>query len=112
MPKFLANLDGSSAVKGVNFVDPTAPQDLATKNYVDTRPDADVTKFAASVGDGVAVSYVVTHSLNTKDVLVQFRQNADDVAIMTDWTATSVNTVTVTFSTAPATNAIRVIVLG
>ena len=31
-----ANLDGASTYKGINFIDPTSAQDLATKNYVDT----------------------------------------------------------------------------
>lgn len=69
-----------------------------------------VRKYAASFGDGSTTSYVITHNLNTKDVTVAIRQTADDVAVQADWTATSVNTITVTCAVAPASNALRVTV--
>lgn len=69
-----------------------------------------VRKYATSFGDGSATSYVITHNLNTKDVTVSFRQNADDVAVQVDWTATSANTITVSCAVAPAASALRVTV--
>lgn len=71
-----------------------------------------VRKYSTTIGDGSATSIVVTHSLNTKDIQVQMRQNADDAFVMADVVATSVNTCTITFATAPASNAIRVTVFA
>lgn len=69
-------------------------------------------KFSASIGDGSTTSIAVTHSLGTKDVLVQLRLNSDDSHIFADVVSTSTTQVTVTFASAPATNAVRITVLG
>jgi hypothetical protein len=72
-----------------------------------------VRKYAASVGDGVALAYVLTHNLNTQDVTIQVRDNSSPFAYMdVDMEATSVNTVTVRFTVAPTTNQYRVIIRG
>jgi hypothetical protein len=70
-------------------------------------------KVSTSVGDGSATSYVVTHNLNTRDVIVRTFPNSgeyDDVEV--DVQRTSTTTVTLVFATAPASNAYRVVVLG
>lgn len=70
-----------------------------------------VRKFAADVGDGAATSYVVTHNLGTRDVQVQVRDNSSPYATMiADVEATTTNTVTIKFATAPTPNQYRVIV--
>lgn len=69
-----------------------------------------VRKYAASVGG--ATSIAVTHGLGTKDVTVSTRLVATDVAEIVDWTATDVNTVTLTFATAPGAGTYRVVVHG
>lgn len=70
-------------------------------------------KHSASVGDGTATSYVVTHNLNTRDVHVMLYQTASPYAmVMTDWEATSLSTVTVKFKKAPTTNQYRVVITG
>lgn len=71
-----------------------------------------VRKYSATIGDGSTTAIVVTHNLNTKDIHVQMRQVSDDVFVLADVTATSVNTCTVTFTTAPASSAIRVTVFA
>lgn len=67
---------------------------------------------AATIGDGSATSIAVTHNLGTKDIAVAVRRVSDDVMVMTDWTATSVNAVTLAFATAPTSNQYRVVVIG
>jgi len=65
--------------------------------------------FAANVGDGVNVSYVITHNLGTRDVDVTVYRNAtpfDEVIV--DVQHTSTNTITLGFTTAPTTNQFRV----
>lgn len=69
-------------------------------------------KFSANIGNGSSTSIAVTHNLGTKDVKVTVRAVADDSHVLADVVSTDVNNVTVTFATAPATNAYRVTVVG
>ena len=66
--------------------------------------------FAASIGDGAATSYTVTHNLNTRDVNVQLYDNSSYDTVYADVVRTSVNVVTIDFGAAPTTNDIRVLV--
>lgn len=70
-------------------------------------------KYSANVGDGSSTTINVTHSLGTQDVIVQLRNNASpyDVQYATV-ECTNTSTVTCIFSTAPASNALRVTVIG
>ena len=69
-------------------------------------------KFSANVGNGSSTSIAVTHNLGTKDVEVTVRTVADDSHVLADVVSTDTNNVTVTFATAPASNAYRVTVIG
>ena len=70
-----------------------------------------VSKYAASVGDGAATSYTVTHNLNTRDVIVTVYDNSAPYAeVITDVAHTTTNTVTIAFSVAPTSNQYRVVV--
>jgi hypothetical protein len=72
-----------------------------------------VTKFAASVGDAVATSIAVTHSLNTTDVQVfVFRVASPHDQVFPDVQITDANNVTVIFAAAPSSNQYRVVVTG
>jgi hypothetical protein len=72
-----------------------------------------VRKHAESIGDGSLTSFTVTHSFNTKDVIVQVFQNAADYGqVETDIEHTSVDYVTVKFASAPSLNEFRVVVTG
>ena len=74
--------------------------------------DSFTKKVSASVGNGSNLSFEVTHNLNTEDVIVQVFDNATHDTVETDVVRTSVNVVTVSFTTAPASNAYRVVVIG
>ena len=71
------------------------------------------TKVAGSIGDGSATSIVFTHALNTRDLQIQLFEVASPYAqVFTDVELTTVNTITLTFSTAPTTDQYRVVVVG
>lgn len=70
-------------------------------------------KYSASMGNASATSFVITHNLNTQDVVVALRETASPYSIVyADVEATSVNTITVKFATAPTTNQYRVTIMG
>lgn len=64
-----------------------------------------------NVGDGSATSYVLSHNLNTRDVIVQvFRNSGNYDEVVIEAERTTVNSVTIRFTTAPALNAFRAVV--
>jgi hypothetical protein len=65
---------------------------------------------AANVGDATNTSYAVNHNLGSRDVIVQVYDNATYDTVFVDTVRTSVDTVTLTFATAPALNAYRVVI--
>jgi len=65
---------------------------------------------AEDIGDGATTAIAVTHGLSTKDVIVQIFDKATGDTVFTDVTRTDTDTVTVTFATAPSTDAYRVLV--
>ena len=67
-------------------------------------------QFTASIGDGTNTSYTVTHNLGSKDVIVQLYDVSSNDTIIADIVRTSTNVVTVSFSAAPTTNDIRVLI--
>lgn len=70
------------------------------------------TKFSATIGDGTSTSFAVVHNFGTRDVQVQVYDNATFETIYTQNVRTDANTVTVSFATAPASGAYRVVVIG
>jgi hypothetical protein len=70
-------------------------------------------KVSANIGDGSALTYTVTHNLNTRDVVARVFPNSgqfDDVEV--DVQRISVNAVVLTFASVIASNAYRVVVIG
>lgn len=60
---------------------------------------------------GAGLSYVITHNLGTKDIIVQVREVSTDNVVLVDIQNTSINTVTVSgFLIAPAANSLRIVV--
>lgn len=72
-----------------------------------------IRKISATIGDGSATQYDVTHNLNTRDVLVQVYQTSGAFEqIACDVSLPSLNVVRLNFSMAPATNSLRVVIIA
>jgi hypothetical protein len=69
-----------------------------------------VRKYAQTIGDNSSTSIAVTHSLNSQDVTVSIRDASTNLAVETDWTATSTSVCTFTFAVAPTTSQYRVVI--
>ena len=67
---------------------------------------------SSNVGNGAATAIAVTHNLGTQDVTVTVREVGSQAGVLVDWVAADVNTVTLTFAVAPASNAFRASVVG
>jgi hypothetical protein len=86
---------------------------IADVTGLQTALDARMRRYSTLIGDGVATSIAVTHSLNTRDVVVQvYDAAAYTVITPTSITRTDANTVTLGYGAAPALNAHRVVVMG
>jgi len=77
-------------------------------NYIASQINAG--KYVVNVGNNSATSFTVTHSLNTLDVDVELFENTTGETVLADVSRTGVNTISVSFATAPTTNQYRVIV--
>ena len=75
-------------------------------------PSTVTRKYAAVIGDGTATSYNVAHSLGSEDVTVSVYDVATKEDVLVDVSRVDANTVLVEFSTAPAANSYRVVVVG
>jgi len=69
-------------------------------------------RYAQDYGDGAALAYTITHSLNSLDVVVQVYRKSDGVEVEVDVTRASVNTVSIAHAVAPTSNQYRVVVMG
>lgn len=65
-----------------------------------------------TIGDNSATQIDCTHNLGTKEVVVSVRQASDDVEVECDVTHFSTTVVRLNFAVAPATNALKVVILG
>lgn len=69
-------------------------------------------KYTATIGDGANSSYVLTHDLGTHDCTVQVRDASNNQVVEVDIELTSTNTTTISFASAPAANAYKVVIVG
>lgn len=69
-------------------------------------------RFAQTMGDGVATSFVLVHNFNTKDVVCQVYDATTGSEVLVDTVRNTVNQLTVTFAVAPAANAYRAVLVA
>ena len=74
--------------------------------------DSFTRKASANVGNGTNTSFAVAHNFNTRDIVVNVYDNATWETVEVDIVRTDADTVTVSFASAPGTNAYRVVVIG
>jgi len=101
--------------------------EIATQSEVDTGTDdqraitplklaswSGKTKRAnGTIGDGSQTQFDVSHNFNTRDVIVQVYENSGSYAqVNCDISFPTVNTARLNFAAAPATNSLRVVVMG
>ena len=76
---------------------------------------SDLTNFSikriATIGDGTTTAIVVTDNLNTIDKMAIVRDATSNAQILVDITY-ALNTTTITFAVAPATNGYKVVIVG
>ncbi len=66
--------------------------------------------YAANVGNASATSFTLTHNLGTRDVIVLIYDNSTYEQVYADVQMETTNTIIVSFATAPALNAYRVVI--
>jgi hypothetical protein len=66
--------------------------------------------YATNIGNGTATSYVVTHNLGTRDVIVQLYDNSSYDTVRADVVRNTTNQVTITTNSPIATNDVRVLI--
>ena len=68
--------------------------------------------YATTIGDGSSTAFTITHNLGTEDVIVEVHNISSGQMEIVDVDIVDINTVTVTYGSAPALNAERVVVLS
>jgi hypothetical protein len=67
-------------------------------------------EYKASIGNGTATTFELTHNLGTRDVIVQLFDNSTFDTVYADVVRTTTNTVDISFTLAPSLNDIRVLI--
>lgn len=74
--------------------------------------ESDQTRYRETIGDGTSTSFVISHSLNTKDVIVQVYDVSNGLSLAVDVSRISVDQVKIDFQSAPASQSKRVLILS
>lgn len=107
----IAAEDASDSNKGIVELATTAETLTGTDTAKAVTPAGLAARsFVGLIGDGSATAITVTHSLNTRDVIIQLYDASTYDTVYADVVRTTVDTATITFTTAPATNDIKVLV--
>lgn len=71
-----------------------------------------VKKYSTTIGNNSSTTYTVTHNLNTTQICVNAIQVSTNQNVWIQYTITSANAIKLTFSSAVASNSIRVVIMG
>ena len=71
-----------------------------------------VRKYSTDVGNSASTQFTITHNLGTRDVVVQVYDSSTYESVELDVARSTTSTITLTFASAPGTNAYRVVVTG
>ncbi|WP_299519816.1 hypothetical protein [Winogradskyella sp.] len=93
----------------ISQIDAANAKVLPTKEWVQANS---VGKFSSNIGDGVATTINVSHNLGSEDVIIQVRDAVTKTVKDCTITVVDTNTVSLTFATAPSTDAYRVVVMA
>lgn len=104
---YLANYSMTIAGTTVALGGTLSASDLATAMVGESLTK----KYATAITKSTSTSYKITHSLNTRDVVVMVYDPSTFEQVMVDITMTDVNNVTLSFATAPSQN-YKVVVVG
>lgn len=67
--------------------------------------------YSANIGDGIATQFTITHSLGTRDIIVQVYRNSSPYDVVyCSIEKDTINSVVLTFSTPPTSNQYRVVI--
>ena len=88
---------------------PTYDYHPATKKYVDQQVSSGG-GYMQTIGDGTSKSFVITHNLNTLNVIVQCRLVGTLEQVLVSNKIIDSNTIQLDFNSTPATNSINVYV--
>lgn len=94
---------------GITVTETLSGTDNRIKTY-DIAVNLDDLRYKADIGDGSTTAIAVSHNLGTYDVIVQLFDNVTKETVYADVVRNSINQVTVTFASAPATASIRVLI--
>jgi hypothetical protein len=100
---------GTSPVQSVASADSSVTV-TNTSGDVDLSVNNAKYSYASTIGNGSSTSYVVTHNLGSRDVEVQLFDLVSYETVISDVVRTTTNTITISFTTAPTTGSIRVLV--
>lgn len=73
-------------------------------------PIATTTSYAASFGDGTSTSFTITHSLGSRDLIVQIYNTSTYEEVEMQVVRTSTSVITIDTNTAPTSNQYRVVI--
>jgi cytoskeletal protein CcmA (bactofilin family) len=107
----IAGIDASTTVKGVVELATTAETlDGSSTTLAVTPAGLAARSYRTAIGDGSATSIAVTHSLGTRDVIVQLYDASSYETVYAQVVRTSASVVTLDFNTAPSTGDVVVLV--
>jgi hypothetical protein len=102
-------VNGSAPVQSVASADSSVTV-TNTSGAVDLSINNGKYSYASTIGDGLSTSYTVTHNLGSRDVEVQLFDLVSYETVISDIIRTTINTITVSFTTSPTAGRIRVLV--